>query len=86
MIPKTVKKEPDDKSTLSGQSSKLFWQVNDEGKIPEHKGENITSLLIDILVEIVTKTDKGEIPEVLRFFSEGKNKNFDQKVKMLGIP
>ena len=38
----------------------------------------------DKLVEIITKTDKGEIPEVLEFFSGGKNKSFDQKVKMLG--
>ena len=29
MIPKTIKKEPDDKITLSDQLSKLFPQVND---------------------------------------------------------
>ena len=33
MIPKTIKKDPDDKITLSDQLSKLFPQVNDEGKI-----------------------------------------------------
>ena len=85
MIPKTIKKEPDDKITLSDQLSKLLPQVNDEGKIPEHEGENITSLPIDKLVEILTKTDKGQIPEVLEFFSGGKNKSFDQKAKMLGV-
>ena len=85
MIPKTIKKEPDDKITLSDQLSKLLPQVNDEGKIPEHKGENITSLPIDKLVEILTKTDKGQIPESIEFFSGGKNKNFDQKVQMLGV-
>ena len=85
MIPKSIKKEPDDKIALSDQLSKLFPQVNDEGKIPEHKGENITSLPIEKLVEILTKTDKGQIPEVFEFFSGGKNKNFDQKVKMLGV-
>ena len=68
MIPKTIKKEPDDKITLSDQLSKLLPQVNDEGKIPEHKGENITILPIDKLVEILTKTDKEQIPEVLEFF------------------
>ena len=85
MIPKSIKKEPDNKIALSDQLSKLFPQVNDEGKIPEHEGENITSLPIDKLVEILTKTDKGQIPEVLEFFSRGKNKSFDQKVKMLGV-
>ena len=84
MIPKSIKREPDDKIKLSDQLSKLFQQVNDEGKIPEYEGENITSLTIHKLVEIITKTDKGQIPEVLEFFSGGKNKSFDQKVKMLG--
>ena len=70
---------------MSDQLSKLFPQVIDEGKIPEHEGENITSLPIDKLVEILTKTDKGQIPESIEFFSGGKNKNFDQKVQMLGV-
>ena len=65
---------------MSDQLSKLFLQVNDEGKIPEHESESITSLPIDKLVEILTKTDKGQTPEVLEFFSRGKNKNFDLKV------
>ena len=85
MIPKTIKNEPDDKIMLSDQLSKLFPQDNDEGKIPEHEGENIASLPIDKSVEIITKTGKGQIPEVLEFFSRGKNKSFDQKVKMLGL-
>ena len=72
MIPKTIKKEPDDKITLPDQLSKLFPQVNDEGKIPEHEGENITSLPIDKLVGVLTKTEKGEIPEVLEFLFWGK--------------
>ena len=37
MIPKAIKKEPDDKIKLSDQLSKLFLQVNDEGKIPEQE-------------------------------------------------
>ena len=85
MIPKTTKEEPDNKIMLSDQLSKLFPQVNDEGKIPEHKCENIASLPIDILLKILTKTDKRKIPEVLEFFSGGKSKNFDQKVKTLGV-
>ena len=85
MIPKAIKNEPDDKIMLSDQLSKLFPQDNDEAKISEHKGENIASLPIDKLVEILTKTDKGQIPEVLEFFSGEKNKSFDQKVKMLGL-
>ena len=70
---------------MSDQLSKLLPQVIDEGKILEHEGENITSLPIDKLVEILTKTDKGQIPESIEFFSGGKNKNFDQKVQMLGV-
>ena len=85
IIPKTIREEPDDKIMLSYQLSKLFPQVSDEGKIPEHKGENIASLPIDKLVEILTKTDKGQIPEVLEFFCGAKNKSFDQKVKMLDV-
>ena len=74
MIPKTIKEEPDNKITLSDQLSKLFPQVNDEGKIPEHKCENIASLPIDKLLKTLTKTGKGKIPEVLEFFSGGKIK------------
>ena len=85
MIPKSIKKEPDDKIMLSDQLSKLFPQVNDEDKIPQHEGENITSLPINKLVEILTKTDKEQIHEVLEFFSGGKNRSFDQKAKMLDV-
>ena len=85
MIAKAINKEPDDKITLSDQLSRLFPQVNDEGKILEYEGETITCLPIDKLVEILTKTDKGQTTEVLEFFSVGKNKSFDQKVKMLGV-
>ena len=81
MLPKTIKKEPDDKITLSDQLYKLFQQVNDEGKVPGHKGENITSLPIDKLVEILTKTDKGKISKVLEFFSEGKIQNLTEKLR-----
>ena len=81
MIPKTIKKDPDDKITLSDQLSKLFPQVNDEGKIPEHEGENITSLPINKLVGILTKTGKGQIPEVLEFFSGGKIKVLIKKLR-----
>ena len=81
MIPKTMKKEPDDKITLSDQLSKLFPQVNDEGKIPEHEDENITSLPIDKFVKILTKIDKGQIPEVLEFFSGGKVKVLIKKLR-----
>ena len=65
MIPKSIKKEPDNKIMLSDQLSKLFPQVNDEDEIPEHEGENITSLPINKLAEILTKTDKEQIHEVL---------------------
>ena len=81
MIPKSFKKEHDDKITLSDQLSKLFPQINDEGKIPEHEVEIITSLPVDKLVEILTKTDKGQIPEVLQFFSGGKRKVLTKKLK-----
>ena len=81
MILKTIKKEPDNKIMLSDQLSKLFPQVNDEGKIPEHEGENIASLPIDKLLEILTKTGKGQIHEVLEFFSGGKIKILTQKLR-----
>ena len=81
MIPKSIKKEPDNKIALSDQLSKLFPQVNDEGKIPEHEGENIASLPIDKLLEILTKTGKGQIHEVLEFFSGGKIKILTQKLR-----
>ena len=81
MIPKAIKNEPDDKIMLSDQLSKLFPQDNDEGKIPEHEGENIASLPIDKLVEILTKTDKGQIPDVLEFFSGEKIKVLIKKLR-----
>ena len=84
MIPKTIKKEPDDKITLSDRLSKLFPQVNDEGKTPKHEDDKIASLPIDKLVEILTKTEKAQIPEILNFFC-GKKVFFDQKVKMLAV-
>ena len=43
MIPKSIKKEPDNKIALSDQLSKLFLQVNDEGKIPE---QEVKTLLV----------------------------------------
>ena len=71
MIPKAIKKESDDKIMLSDQLFKLFPQVNDQGKIPEHEGENVTSLPIDKLVGVLTETEKEEIPEVLEFLFWG---------------
>ena len=66
---------------MSDQLSRLFPQVNDEGKILEYKGENITCLPIDKLVEILTKTDKGQTTEVLEFFSVGKIKVLIKKLR-----
>ena len=58
MIPKSIKKEPDNRITLFYRLSNLFLQVSDEDKIPEHEDENITGLPIDKLVEILTKREK----------------------------
>ena len=68
MIPKIEKKEPIDKKELSDQLSKLFPHITNTGEIPEKTDENIANLPIDKLVEILSKTDKGQICEALKFF------------------
>lgn len=68
MIPKIEKKKAIDKKELSDQLSKLFPDITNTGEIPEKTDENIANLPIDKLVEILSKTDKGQICKALKFF------------------
>ena len=37
------------------------------------------------LTEILSRIDKGEVPKQLEFFEGGQNKEFEDKVKLIGI-
>ena len=37
------------------------------------------------LTEILSRTDKGEVPKQLEFFEGGQNKEFEDKVKFIGL-
>ena len=37
------------------------------------------------LTEILSRTDRGEVPKQLEFFEGGQNKEFEDKVKLIGL-
>ena len=80
MIPKILKKE-DNNLYLSEQLSKLFPEVNVQGKTKQGNNENIGDLPIKELTEILPKPDKGEITKQLNFFEGKQNTEFKSKVK-----
>lgn len=84
MIPKILKKE-DNNLYLSEQLSKLFPEVNVQGKTKQGNNENIGDLPIKELTEILSKTDKGEITKQLNFFEGKQNTEFESKVKWLAL-
>ena len=42
-------------------------------------------MLIPELTEILSKIDKGEVPMQLEFFEWDQNKEFEDKVKLVGL-
>ena len=88
MIPKNKKQDLDKYDLyLSEQLSKLFPEVEDDGGsyLDQNENQKINELPIPELTEILSKIYKGEVPKQLRFYEEGQNKEFQYKVKLIGL-
>ena len=76
------------RSSLIKQLSKLFPEVEDDSGKYDSQDNNddqkLNELHIPELREILSKIDKGEVPKQLEFFEGGKNKEFQDKVKLIG--
>ena len=74
---------------LSENLSKLFPEVKDgSGKYvnqDNNDDQKINELQIPELTKILSKIDKGEVPKQLEFFEGGQNKEFADKVKLIGL-
>ena len=74
---------------LSEQLSKLFPDVEDGGgkyiSQDNDDDQKINELPIPELTEILSKIDKGEVPKQFEFFEGGQNKEFEDKVKLIGL-
>ena len=90
MIRKTEKQDLDRHDLhLSEQLSKPFPEVEDgDGKYVSQDNDDdqkINELPIPELTEILSKIDKGEVPKQFEFFEGGQNKEFEDKVKLIGL-
>ena len=89
MVPKNEKQDLDKYDIhLSEQLSKLFPEVEDGGGggyLGQEDNQKINELPIPELTEILSKIDKGEVPKQLEFFEGGQNKEFEDKVKLIGL-
>ena len=88
MIPKNKKQDLDKYDLyLSEQLSKLFPEVEDDGGsyLDQNENQKINELPIPELTEILSKIYKGEVPKQLRLYEEGQNKEFQYKVKLIGL-
>ena len=90
MIPKSEKQDLDKYDLhLSEQLSKLFSKVEEgSGKFVGQDNDDdqkTNELPIPELTEILSKIDKREVPKQLEFFEGGKNKEFEEKVKLIGL-
>ena len=57
----------------------MWWYLGQEDD------QKINELPISELTEILSKIDKGEVPKQLEFFEGGQNKEFEDKVKLIGL-
>ena len=87
MVPKNEKQDLDKYDIhLSEQLSKLFpgrgqkwWWVS------WSRRQNINESPIPELTEILSNTDKDEVPKQLEFFEGAQNKEFEDKVKLISL-
>ena len=73
---------------LTQQLSKLFPEVEDDGGgwyLGQEDNQKINELPIPELTEILSKIDKGAVLKQLEFFDGGQNKEFEDKVKLIGL-
>ena len=87
MVPMNEKQDLDKYGIhLSEQLSKLFPEVDDGGGyLGQEDNQKIKELHIPELTEILSKIDRGEVPKQLEFFERGQNKEFKDKVKLIGL-
>ena len=89
MVPKNEKQDLGKYDIhLSEQLSKLFPEVEDGGGggcLGQEDNQKINESPISELTEILSKIDKGEVPKQLEFFEGGQNKEFEDKVKFIGL-
>ena len=88
MVPKNKKQDLDkyDKH-LSEELLKLFPEVEDGDDgwyLGQEDDQKINELPIPELTEILSKVEKGEVPKQFEFFERGQNKEFEDKVKLIG--
>ena len=88
LIPKNEKQDVDKFDLhLSDQLSKLFPKVQDGSAniTLENDVDKINGLPIPTLTDILSKIGKGEVPKQLEFFECGQNREFENKVKLIGL-
>ena len=89
MVPKNEKQDLNKYDIhLSEQLSKLFPEVEDGsggGYLGQEDDQKINELPIPEVREILSKIDKGEVPKQLEVFEGGQNKQFEGKVKLIGL-
>ena len=88
LIPKNEKQDVDKFDLhLSDQLSKLFPKVQDGSAsiTLDNDADKINGLPIPTLTDILSKIDKGEVPKQLEFFEGGQNREFENKVKLIGL-
>ena len=90
MIPKSEKQDLDKYDLhLLEQLSKLFSKVEKgSGKFvgqDNNDDQKTNELPIPEITGILSKIDKREVPKQLEFFEGDKNKEFEEKVKLIGL-
>ena len=55
------------------------------GYLGQEHDQKINEFPIPELTENLSKIDKGEVPKQLEFFEGGQNKEFQDKVKLIGL-
>ena len=88
MVRNNEKQDLDKYIHLSEQLSKLFLEVEDAGGggyLGQEDDKKINELPIPEVTEILSKIGKGEVPKQLEFFEGGQNKQFENKVKLIGL-
>ena len=89
MVPKNEKQDLDKYDIhLSQQLSELFPEAEDGsccGYLGQEDDQKINEQPIPELTKIFSKIDKGEIPKQLEFVEGGQNKEFEDKVKLIGL-
>ena len=88
LIPKNEKQDVDKFDLhLSDQLSKLFPKVQDGSAsiTLDNDADKTNGLPIPTLTDILSKIDKGEVPKQLEFFEGGQNREFEKKVKLIGL-